>query len=298
MILDDAEWSCRKSEGPHVSVFQCRPVEPEGEPTRQFGDRRKGSRQTHDQPIDVGGQSLLQHLPDGIGVCIPEIVSILTKRIQGDALRVIPCRSLVDQVVRVCAAPVHGELLRRLEIKIGTHLIFSVAIIGQHSVGVVHLRRQQILEIVRGSPRHLYRRSIACGVVVQSGNRPAAVVSQKRIHVQQWDRIRSELTQAAHSGIQANLPLCFTGRATLREDLDHACRRIGAVQCGSGRTLHDFDAVDVIRVDIVEGARVRVGTTLGRAGKNAVAWVLVAARTHPVDEHQRLVGQGHAGGST
>ena len=70
---------------------------------------------------------------------------------------------------------------------------------------------------------------------------------------------------------------------------------IGAVQRGRGRTLHDFDPIDIVGVDVVERAGIRVGATLGGAGEDAVARIFVAAGTHAVDEDQRLIRERHAG---
>ena len=56
--------------------------------------------------------------------------------------------------------------------------------------------------------------------------------------------------------------------ALLREDLDHAARGFGAVECGSCRALDDLDPLDVTGVDLVEWTDRDVATpaaaTVGR----------------------------------
>src|SRR5690606_24332291 len=36
------------------------------------------------------------------------------------------------------------------------------------------------------------------------------------------------------------------------DDLDHAARRVGAIKRRGGRTFHDLDALDVLRIDVEE----------------------------------------------
>src|SRR5690606_39056764 len=70
--------------------------------------------------------------------------------------------------------------------------------------------------------------------------------------------------------------------ATLRDDLDHAVRRLRAVQRRRGRTLDDLDALDVGRVDVVEPTHV---------GAAALGWPApgIAVHADPIDVNDRLV---------
>src|SRR5690606_8655064 len=69
--------------------------------------------------------------------------------------------------------------------------------------------------------------------------------------------LRAELARRIDHEVRALLDheveLRCALHALLRDDLNHACRRLGAIQRRSGRSLDDFDALDVLRVEVVEG---------------------------------------------
>src|SRR5690606_6609174 len=72
--------------------------------------------------------------------------------------------------------------------------------------------------------------------------------------------LRAELTLRIPHEVRAladlELELGRTRGAALRDDLDHAGRRLGAVERRSRGPLDDLDALDVIGVDVVQGAGV------------------------------------------
>src|SRR5690606_14263488 len=70
--------------------------------------------------------------------------------------------------------------------------------------------------------------------------------------------------------------------ATLRDDLDHAVRRLGPVERRGGRALDDLDALDVVGVDVVQTADIRAAALRGPAPRLAV-------HPDPVDVDDRLV---------
>src|SRR5690606_40351911 len=74
-------------------------------------------------------------------------------------------------------------------------------------------------------------------------------------------------------------------RAPLGDDLDHAVRGFGPVEGSGGRSLDDLDALDILRVDVVQA---RGGATRTSARDGAV---------HPdaIDVHDGIVRDTHAG---
>src|SRR4051794_2641240 len=81
--------------------------------------------------------------------------------------------------------------------------------------------------------------------------------------------------------------------AALGDDLDDPRRRVGAVQRRRRWTLHDLDALDVFRIQIVQptdalatGARRPPTAVSTRAVRDA------RIDAHTVDEHERIIRQG------
>ena len=81
-------------------------------------------------------------------------------------------------------------------------------------------------------------------------------------------------TQRLRKGVRTHLSL-------LGDDLDHASRRVGAVQRGSSRALHNFYGLDVVRVQVVEPVG-ELSTDTGRG--------LGLGDTNAIDEDERLIG--------
>ncbi len=84
----------------------------------------------------------------------------------------------------------------------------------------------------------------------------------------------------------------LAGAALLRDDLDHARRRVGAVQRGRGRALDHLDRLDVVRVQVVQRVR-----ALDRAVVHAVAAVRAGGDAHAVHVEDRLVPRGQRAGA-
>ena len=290
LLLDVTERNARETERTKVTVLQCGTVVPDREAA---GEVRVGSprgRESRDAAVDVRVQLLLEHLGDRVRVFAREVVAIAPEGVERDPLRVVSGGGLIDEVVRVRVAEVHHDVLDRGEVQVRAQLILAVLVVREHAVGVVGASRQEVTQVVPLPARHLHRRAVPRGVVVRA-EATGLAVAKEGVHEQQRGLVGPELLQGADSGVQLQVPLGRAGSASLGEDLDDAGRRIRPVERGRRRALHDLDALDVVGIDVVERAPVDVGAALCGPGEGRVARILIAARTHAVDEDQRLVGQ-------
>ncbi len=115
------------------------------------------------------------------------------------------------------------------------------------------------------------------------------------LHVQVVHAVDPVLLEPAGALLDVDRPDRRPLRAALREDLDHARRSLGAVQRRRGRALDDLDALDVVRVDVVERAhRDLSAPPLHHAG-GAHAREGSVHHPHAVDVDDRLVRHRDAG---
>ena len=85
------------------------------------------------------------------------------------------------------------------------------------------------------------------------------------------------------------LPELLRAQASfLRDDLDHAGRSVGAIERRGRRSLHDLDALDVVRIQIVQRRdRLAAEYLEPVIGPDVIPCSTVGA--HAVDENERRI---------
>ena len=189
--------------------------------------------------------------------------------------------------------------MRRREGEVRPYRVLPLFIEGHDALIVIEAAGEEVARAIGGAATH--------GHVVVAFD----AVAQPRIHVQVLRAIALAETGAAtpRSGVggihrvetERTLAIealtCFEGprrradRAPFGEDLNHSGRRLRAVERRRRRPLQNFDTLDVVRIDVVERARVVVGAAEVRAGRWHIFRILVAPHAHAINIDQRLIGQ-------
>src|SRR5690606_8103127 len=104
---------------------------------------------------------------------------------------------------------------------------------------------------------------------------------------------RAELLDPSRALLHLRRPHGGALGAALREDLDHAGRRFRPVQGGRRGSLDDLDAVDVVRVDVVERAHRDERAAASGEIRSVDGRERAVHHAHAVDVDDRLVGHGH-----
>src|SRR5690606_38817191 len=133
---------------------------------------------------------------------------------------------------------------------------------------------------------HLRRVAGACSGLVDAAY-PQGTGDGVRTDTLPVGRVVSDVVHLAVLG-ERHPPGALASATALRRDLDHAVRCRGAVECRRGRPLQDFDALDVLGIDIVD-PRDALAAQPDRKGARIVV------HGDAVDDEQRLVRKVDAG---
>ena len=177
-------------------------------------------------------------------------------------------------LLEICAGQRVVELdehvLVRTECGVRTQVQLGLAV-GLHGADVVGPgRRHEVADVTRASS-NLHRVALPVSV------------AENLVQPQVGHFVCAEGTEIGEALLHFRGPLRSALAALLGEDLDHAGRRLGAIEGGGRGSLDDLDAVDVVRVDVVERAIGIFGSVL-TGGRLALG-------AHPVDVDEGLVAE-------
>lgn len=201
---------------------------------------------------------------------------------------------------------VDGELGRRQEVEVGARRLPLKLVVGQRAEVAVAANAHEVavaLPTAPPGPPEEHVGALAEPTLVDervvADERSRGLAAAQRVRGVGGDECRRRVGQGADREVVGRGPVLVhrpelaahrllervgPGAPALGDDLDDARRRVGAVQRGGGRALHDLDRLDVVGVDVVQAVGGLVGA---RSQRSADA----LEEPHAVDEDDRLVGE-------
>ena len=103
--------------------------------------------------VQLGGDLLVQQLPQVVRIAVPEIVAVGTEHVQGHTVGVVPSRGVLNPVVGIRRRDVDPQVVEHFEAEIAPGDQRLLLVVREHALIVVERPRNEVLEPI-APPTH------------------------------------------------------------------------------------------------------------------------------------------------